>query len=60
MKEGFPLLEEVWKEVGLVINEDKTKYMVAAQTQNCSKPCAIEIGRYTTLKEVTGLCVLVQ
>jgi len=46
MKEDFQLLEEARKEVGLVINEDKTKYMVAAHTQNCSKPCAIEIGRY--------------
>jgi hypothetical protein len=34
------------KEVGLVINEDKTKYMVAANIQNCSKPRAIETGRY--------------
>jgi hypothetical protein len=29
------------------INEVKTKYMVAANTQNCSKSCAIEIGRYS-------------
>jgi hypothetical protein len=35
------------KEVGLVINEGKTKYMVAANTQNCSKPHAVEIGRYS-------------
>jgi hypothetical protein len=33
-------------DVGLVINEGKTKYMVAANIQNCSKECAIEIGRY--------------
>ena len=46
MKEGFQLLEEASKEVGLV-NEGKTKYMVAANTQNCSKSCAIEIGRYS-------------
>jgi hypothetical protein len=46
MKEGFQLLEEARKELGLVINENKTKYMVAAQTQNCSKPCTIEMGRY--------------
>jgi hypothetical protein len=32
------------KEVGLVINEGKTKYMVAANTQINSKPRAIEIG----------------
>jgi len=38
MKEGFQLLEEASKEVGLVINERKTKYTVAANTQNCSKP----------------------
>jgi hypothetical protein len=30
--------------VGLVVNEGKTKYMVAANTQNCSKPHAIEIA----------------
>ena len=46
MIEGFQLLEEASKEVGLVINEGKTKYMEAANTQNCSKPRAIEIGRY--------------
>jgi hypothetical protein len=45
MKVGFQLLEEA-KEVGLVINEGKTKYMVAANTQNCSKSRAIEMGRY--------------
>jgi hypothetical protein len=33
--------------VGLAINEDKTKYMVAANTQNCRKSCATEIGRYS-------------
>jgi hypothetical protein len=43
---GFQLLEEVSKEVGLVINEGKTKYMVVANTQNCSKICTIEAGRY--------------
>jgi hypothetical protein len=47
MKGGFQLLEGASKEVGLVINEGKTKYMVAANTQNCSKSCAIEIGRYS-------------
>ena len=46
MKESFQLLEEASKEVGLDINEGKTKYMVAVNTQNCSKPCSIEIGRY--------------
>ena len=46
MKEAFQLLEEATKEVGVVVvNEGKTKYMVAANTQNCSKSCAIEIGR---------------
>jgi hypothetical protein len=29
-----------------MINESKTKYMVAVNTQNCSKTRAIEIGRY--------------
>jgi hypothetical protein len=46
MKEGFQLLEEASKEVGLIINEGETKYMLAANTLNSSKPCAIEIGRY--------------
>jgi len=32
--------------VELVVNEGKTKYVVAANTQNCSKPRAIEIERY--------------
>jgi hypothetical protein len=59
MKKGFQLIEEARKKVGLVINKDKTKYMVAAQTQNCSKPCAIEIGRYN-FERGAGLCVLVQ
>ena len=43
----FQLLEEASKKVGLVINEGKTKYMVAANTQNCSKSCATEIGGYS-------------
>jgi hypothetical protein len=38
MKEAFQLLEEASKDVGLGINKDKTKYMVEANTQNCSKP----------------------
>ena len=46
MKEGFQLFEEASKETGLVINKDKTKYMVTANTQICSKPRAICIGRY--------------
>ena len=46
MKEVFQLLEEASKEVALIINEGKTKYMVAVNTQNCSKPCAIEIRRH--------------
>jgi len=58
MKEGFQLLEEASNEVRLVINEGKTKYMVAANTQNCSKPCAIEIGRYS-LEELTAIHILV-
>jgi len=45
MKEAFQSLEETSEEVGLVINKGKTKYMVAANTQNCSKPHAIEIRR---------------
>jgi hypothetical protein len=45
MKEGIQLLEEASKEVELVINGGKTKYMLAANTQNCNKRCAIEIGR---------------
>ena len=44
MKENFQLLEEANKEVELLISEGKTKYMVAANTQNCSKPRANEIG----------------
>jgi hypothetical protein len=46
MREAFQLLEEASKEVVLVVNEGKTKYMVAANTQNCSKPRAIEIESY--------------
>jgi hypothetical protein len=44
LKEGFPLLEEANKEGGLVISEGKTKCIVAANTQNCSKPRANVIG----------------
>jgi sorting nexin-29 len=43
MSEGFQLLEEANKEVGLVINVGKTKYMAAANTQSRSKPRTIEI-----------------
>ena len=32
--------------MGLVVEEGKTKYMVATNTQNCSKPHAVEIERY--------------
>jgi len=46
MKEAFQLLEKATKEVGLVLNEGKTKYIVAANTQNCNKLHAMEIGRY--------------
>jgi len=45
IKEAYQLLEETSEEVGLVINKGKTKYMVAANTQICSKPHAIEIRR---------------
>jgi hypothetical protein len=45
MKEAFHLLEEASKEVGLV-NEGKTKYLVAANTQTCGTPHTIEVGRY--------------
>jgi hypothetical protein len=45
MKEAFHLLEEASKEVGLV-SEGKTKYLVAAITQNCSTLHTIEVGRY--------------
>jgi hypothetical protein len=58
MKEGFQLLEEASKEVGLVVNEGKTKYMVAANSQNCSKPSTIEMGRYN-FKELIALPILV-
>jgi hypothetical protein len=46
MKEACQLLEETSKEVGLVVNEGKTKYMVAANTHNCNKHCTIDAGRY--------------
>jgi hypothetical protein len=46
MREAFQLLEEASKELVLVVNEGKTKYMVAANTQNCNKPRAIEIESY--------------
>ena len=45
IKEAFQLLEEASNK-GLVINKGKTKYMVAANTQNCIQPCTIEMGRY--------------
>jgi len=48
MKEAFQLLQEASKEVGLVINDGKPKYMVEANTQNCSKTHAIEMGRYNS------------
>ena len=43
-KEATQIFEEASKEVGLAVNKGKTKYMVAADTQNCSKSCEIEIG----------------
>jgi len=48
MKETFHLLEEASKEVGLVVNDGKTKYTVAANTQNCTKTHAIEMERYNS------------
>jgi hypothetical protein len=36
VKKVYQLLEEATKEVELVINNGKTKHMVAAYTQNCS------------------------
>ena len=32
-------------EVGLIVNKGKSKHMVESNTQNCSQPRAIEIGR---------------
>jgi len=46
MKEAIQIFEEKSKEVGLAVSEGKTKYMVATNTQNCSKPRAIEIRKY--------------
>jgi len=34
MKEAFQLIEKATKEVGLVLNKGRTKYIVAANTQN--------------------------
>jgi hypothetical protein len=36
------------------VSEGKTKYMVAANTQNCSKPRAIEIGIYNFEELITS------
>jgi len=58
MKESFQLREVANKEAGLVINEGKTKYMAAANTQNCSKTRAIEIGRHN-FERVDSFCILV-
>ena len=46
MKEALQLFEEASKEVGLVVNDGKTKYMVAANTHNCSKSHTTEIWRF--------------
>jgi hypothetical protein len=48
MKKSFPLFEQANKEVGLVINEGKTKYtsLVATNIQKCSKTRANERGRH--------------
>ena len=58
MKEIFQLLEVANKEAGLVINEGKIKYMAAANTQNCNKLRAIEIGRHN-FERVDSFCILV-
>jgi len=58
MKESFQLLDVPNKEAGLVINEGKTKYMAAANTQNYSKPRAIEVGRHN-FERVDSVCILV-
>jgi len=34
VKEAFQLIEKPTKEVGIVLNKGKTKYIVAANTQN--------------------------
>ena len=57
MKEAFQILEEASEEVGLVVNKGKTKYMVAANTQNCSKTHANEIRRYN-FERVDGFTCL--
>jgi hypothetical protein len=46
MKEAIQIFEETSKDVGLAVSESKTKYIVAANTQNCSNPLVIEIRRY--------------
>jgi hypothetical protein len=51
-------LKQASKEKGLVINKDKTKYMVAANTQNFSKPHATEIERYD-FKRIGSFTILV-
>ena len=38
LKEDFQLLELASKDLGLGVNEGKTKYMVTTDSQNCSKP----------------------
>jgi L-ascorbate metabolism protein UlaG (beta-lactamase superfamily) len=37
--------EEGSEEVGFVVKKGQTKYLVAGDTQNCSKSRAIETGR---------------
>jgi len=48
---------QVKGDVGLVANEGQTKYMVAANTQNSSKACATEVGRFN-LERVDSLTYL--
>jgi hypothetical protein len=47
MREGFQLLEEASKEVGLVIYEGKTNIWQQLAPRIAANPRATEIGRYT-------------
>jgi hypothetical protein len=57
VKEALQLLEVASKEAGLVVNESETKYMMAANTQNCSKPGTLEIGRYNFERVSSFICL---
>jgi len=48
---------QVKDDVGLVDNKGKTKYLIAANTQNCSKACAVEIGRYNFERAGSFTCL---